>query len=175
MLKMQVPKGFPCGSAGKESACNEGDLGSIPGVRRSPGEGKGDPLQYSGLENSMGWVTFPFSLTFQSPTPNPLKPWWRRYLSPYWFNQMGFYFSHSKKSWGRYGFFLVVQWLRICLPMKGTRVPSLVQEDSTCCGAAKPMCPNFWDCSRAHAPEQEPPPQWEACALHQRVAPTCCK
>ena len=53
MLKMQVPKGFPCGSAGKESACNEGDLGSIPGLRRSPGEGKGDPLQYSGLENSM--------------------------------------------------------------------------------------------------------------------------
>ena len=41
-----------CGSAGKESACSEGDLGSIPGVGRSPGEGKGDPLQYSGLENS---------------------------------------------------------------------------------------------------------------------------
>ena len=46
--------GFPCGSAGKESACNMGDLGSIPGLGRSPGEGKGYPLQYSGLENSMG-------------------------------------------------------------------------------------------------------------------------
>ena len=45
--------GFPCGSAGKESACNVGDLGSIPGLRRSPGKGKGYPLQYSGLENSM--------------------------------------------------------------------------------------------------------------------------
>ena len=45
--------GFPCGSAGKESACNAGDLGSIPGLGRSPGEGKGYPLQYSGLENSM--------------------------------------------------------------------------------------------------------------------------
>ena len=45
--------GFPCGSAGKESACNAGDLGSIPGLERSPGEGKGYPLQYSGLENSM--------------------------------------------------------------------------------------------------------------------------
>ena len=45
--------GFPCGSAGKESACNVGDLGSIPGLERSPGEGKGYPLQYSGLENSM--------------------------------------------------------------------------------------------------------------------------
>ena len=46
-------KGFPCGSAGKESACNVGDLGSIPQLGRSPGEGKGYPLQYSGLENSM--------------------------------------------------------------------------------------------------------------------------
>ena len=45
--------GFPCGSAGKESTCNVGDLGSIPGLGRSPGEGKGYLLQYSGLENSM--------------------------------------------------------------------------------------------------------------------------
>ena len=44
---------FPCGSAGKESTCNAGDLDSIPGLGRSPGEGKGYPLQYSGLENSM--------------------------------------------------------------------------------------------------------------------------
>ena len=45
--------GFPCGSAGKESACNAGDLGLIPGLGRSPGEGKGYPLQCSNLENSM--------------------------------------------------------------------------------------------------------------------------
>ena len=45
--------GFPCGSAGKESACSAGDLGSVPGLGRSPGEGKGYPFQYSGLENSM--------------------------------------------------------------------------------------------------------------------------
>ena len=44
--------GFPCGSVGKESACNVGDLGSITGLGRSPGEGKNYPLQYSGLENS---------------------------------------------------------------------------------------------------------------------------
>ena len=44
---------FPGGSAGKETTCNAGDLGSIPGLGRSPGEGKGYPLQYSGLENSM--------------------------------------------------------------------------------------------------------------------------
>ena len=45
--------GFPGGSAGKESACNAGDLGSILALGRSPGEGKGCPLQDSGLENSM--------------------------------------------------------------------------------------------------------------------------
>ena len=47
--------GFPCGSAGKEFACNVGDLGSISGLGRSPGEGKGYPLQNSGLENSMDY------------------------------------------------------------------------------------------------------------------------
>ena len=45
--------GLPCGSAGKESTCNAGDLGSIPGLGRSPGEGNGPPLQHSGLENSV--------------------------------------------------------------------------------------------------------------------------
>ena len=70
--------GFPCGSAGKESARNVGDLGSIPGLERSPREGKGYLLQYSGLENPVDcslpgfsvhgilqarilvWVAFPF-------------------------------------------------------------------------------------------------------------------
>ena len=45
--------GFPGNSDGKDSACNVEDLGSIPGLGRSPGEGNGYPLQYSGLENSM--------------------------------------------------------------------------------------------------------------------------
>jgi len=48
--------GFPCGSAGKESACNTGDLGSIPGLGRFPVEEKGYPLQYSGPENSMDYA-----------------------------------------------------------------------------------------------------------------------
>ena len=47
---------FPHGSAGKESACNLRDLGSIPGLGRSPEEGNGHPLQYSDLENSMGCI-----------------------------------------------------------------------------------------------------------------------
>uniref|UniRef100_A0AAA9SL86 Protein phosphatase 1 regulatory inhibitor subunit 2 n=1 Tax=Bos taurus TaxID=9913 RepID=A0AAA9SL86_BOVIN len=49
-------RGFPCGSAGKESACNVGDLVLIPGLGRSTGEGKGYPFQYSGLENSMDCI-----------------------------------------------------------------------------------------------------------------------
>ena len=47
--------GFSGGSAGKEFACNAGDLGWIPGLGRSPGEGKSSPLQHSGLENSMDY------------------------------------------------------------------------------------------------------------------------
>ena len=47
---------FPRGSAGKESACNAGDLGSIPGLGRSPGEGNGYPLQYSGLKSTMDCI-----------------------------------------------------------------------------------------------------------------------
>ena len=49
-------EGFPCGLAGKESTCNAGDLGLFPGLGRSPGEEKGYPLQYPGLENTMDCV-----------------------------------------------------------------------------------------------------------------------
>ena len=67
--------GFPCGSAGKESTCNVGDLGSIPRLGRSSREGQGYTLQYSGLENSMDcivhgvtknqtWLTFIFTFHF---------------------------------------------------------------------------------------------------------------
>ena len=52
----QYMMGFPCGSASKESVCNVGDLGSTPWLGRSPREGKGYPLQYSGLENSMDCI-----------------------------------------------------------------------------------------------------------------------
>ena len=55
-LPTPVFLGFPCGSVSKESAWNTRDLGSIPGLGRSPGEGKGYPLQYSGLENSMDCI-----------------------------------------------------------------------------------------------------------------------
>ena len=56
MFNFPGVEGFPCGSAGKQSACNAEDLGSIPGLGRAPGEGKGYPLQYSGLENFMDCI-----------------------------------------------------------------------------------------------------------------------
>ena len=55
------PRGFPGGSDGKKSTCEAGDLGSIPGSGRSPGEGNGNPVQYSCLEHPMDkgtqWAT----------------------------------------------------------------------------------------------------------------------
>ena len=68
--------------------------------------------------------------------------------------------------------------------MQGTQVSALVREDRTCCGATKPVHHNYWACTlepsrhnywarvpRAHALQQEKPPQWEARAPQQRVAP----
>ena len=56
MASFMLPLGFSCGSAGKESTCNAEDLDLIPGLGRSPGEGKGYPFQYSGLENSVDCI-----------------------------------------------------------------------------------------------------------------------
>ena len=83
-LPTPVFLGFPCGSAGKESTCNAGDLSSILGLGRSPGEGKRYRRQYSGLENSMDcivhgvirsqtWLSdFHFHCGYQSP-------WWNSF------------------------------------------------------------------------------------------------
>ena len=68
---------------------------------------------------------------------------------------------------------LVVQWLRICLPMQGTRVQALVWEDPTCRGATGPVSHKYWACTfGACAPQQERLRQWEARAPRWRVAPT---
>ena len=76
--------------------------------------------------------------------------------------------------WLKWGASLVAQWLRICLPMQGTRVRALVWEDPTCRGAARPVSHNYWACaSGACAPERERPRQWEARAPRWRVAPAC--
>ena len=62
---------------------------------------------------------------------------------------------------------LVAQWLRVCLPMQGTRVRALVWEDPICRGATKPVSHSYWAC----APQRERPRQWEAHATRWRVAP----
>ena len=79
--------GFPCGSAGKESVCSARDLDSIPGLGRSPGERKGYPLQYSGLENAMdckvhgvtkSWAWLSDSLHFASLPKLPRTCIWAK-------------------------------------------------------------------------------------------------
>ena len=68
--------GFPGGSDGKESSCNAGDPGSIPGSGRSSGEGNGYSLQYSCLENSMDWV----EIDIEVLTPTAFEHEIRTYL-----------------------------------------------------------------------------------------------
>ena len=70
--------GFPSGSDNQESACNAGDPGLIPGLGRSPGEAKGYPFQYSGLENSMDCLVH--GVTKESDTI-ATKPQ-QRYIKP---------------------------------------------------------------------------------------------
>ena len=116
----------------------------------------------------------------------------------YWMGNMFWNFETKFKS-RKGGSSLLVQWLRIRLPMKRTWVRALVQEDATCHRATKPVRHNYWACTlepvshnyrarepqllspcattteahvpRARALQQEKPPQWEARTLQQRVAP----
>ena len=61
-LRKGLGVGFPGGSVGEESACNAGDMGLIPGLGRSPGEGQGNPLQYSGEYWRISWTEEPGGL-----------------------------------------------------------------------------------------------------------------
>ena len=76
---------FPCGSAGKEPACNSGDLDLIPGLGRSAGEERGYPLQYSGLENSMDCIVYG-------------APKSRTWLSDFYFTSLHTYYSYYLKT-----------------------------------------------------------------------------
>ena len=116
-LKRTWTGDFPGGPDGKKSTCSAGDLGSIPGLGRSPGGGHGNPLQYSCLENPHGQR----SLAGYSP------------------------WGHKESdTTERPNMALVVWWLRIHLWMQGTWVPSLVQVDPTCLRTTKPMHHNCW-------------------------------
>ena len=74
--------GFPCDSAGKESTRNVGDLGLIPGLGRSPGEGNGCPLQYSGLENFMDCIVH--GVAKSRTQLRDFHSYSHRYKSRYW-------------------------------------------------------------------------------------------
>ena len=77
-LPTPVILGFPGGLAGKESSCNVGDLGLIPGLGRAPGEGKGCPLRYSDLENSMDFhFHFHFLVFLWQPSVKVTRNHWR--------------------------------------------------------------------------------------------------
>ena len=67
--------GFPGSSAGEESICNAGDPGSIPGLGRSPGKGKGYPLQYSRLENSMDCIVHGVAKSLTRLSDFQIQPW----------------------------------------------------------------------------------------------------
>ena len=83
LMQHSCHPGFPRGSDGKESACNVGDLGLIPGLGRSPGGEHGNPLQYSYLENSMdrgSWQAPPVHRVAKSQTwLKRLVCWWAKY------------------------------------------------------------------------------------------------
>ena len=96
---LKLKKGFPGGSEVKASACNGGEVGSIPGLGRSPGEGNGNPLQYSCLENPMDggawWATvhgvaksrtrlsdFTFTFTFKAEKRLATKRWMKGVWGP---------------------------------------------------------------------------------------------
>ena len=122
------PAGLPWWLSSKEYACQclkAGDSGSIPGSERSPGEGNGNPLQYSCLENSMergAWWATVHEVSQKSQTQ--LREWR---------GCMGEYSVVSNS--------LQQQQKRIHLPMQGIEVQSLVSEDSTCHGATCAVTP----------------------------------
>ena len=91
-------QGFPSGSAGKESACNAGDLGSIPGLGRSPGEGNGNPLQCSWLGNPRGGGAWWAAVYGVAQSPTRLKQ-----------------LSSSSSSKSYIGLLRPFSWQRICL------------------------------------------------------------
>ena len=72
IFQRKILLGFPCGSAGKESACSVGDLSSVLQLRRSPGEGKGYSLQYSGLEDTMDCIVHDLQILLLTNRTNPI-------------------------------------------------------------------------------------------------------
>ena len=135
----------PDSSVGKESACR---AGGDPGSGRSPGEGKGYPLQYSSLENSMDCIVHGIAKSrtwlsdFHFTSGRSGRPLWRRQKPEC---------RGVIKRWGNGGTSLLVQWLRICLAMggipdQGTKVPHAVEKLSPYTVTTEPMCSGACSC-----------------------------
>ena len=126
-------KSFHSGSDGKESAYNAGDLYLIPGL----GRGNGNPLQYSCLQSSLDKELETYSPwgCKESDTTEQLTR-----IHVY---QVSFRDCQFKRKRSRFGISLVVQRIRLHLPMQGTWVQSLVQEYFTCHRATKPLRHNY--------------------------------
>ena len=187
----------------KNPAVNAGDIrdkDSIPGLGRSLKGGRGNPLQYSCLENPMdrgAWRPTAHRITksltrlkwLSTHATESILGWrvsWWDVGAPApeldqdldEFPDLSRAVSLVKRRSCRTS--LGVQWIRICLPMQGTPVRSLVWENSTHHRATKPVHHNYWATqlsytttgSRACAPQQKKPPQREACRLQPRGTPT---
>ena len=94
---LQIILDFPCGSAGREFTCNARDLGSIPRLGKSPGEGKGYTLQYYGLENRKDYIVYGVtkSRTWLSDSLSPIILHTHTHTHTYLYN--GILFNHKKK------------------------------------------------------------------------------
>ena len=125
-------QGFPGGSDGKGSACNMGDLSSIPGLGRPSGGGHSNPLQYSCLENphrQRSLVGYSPEGCKESDMTEQLSTY--KAIQPFQRDSYLLFKTHSRTS--------LVPWLRICLPIQETQVQSLIPEAPTCHRATKPV------------------------------------
>ena len=142
--------GFPGGSDGKESACDVGDLGSIPGLGSSPGEGNGNPLQYSGLRNPMDSGAWRATVDGVEKSRAGLRDntravhWVLHFkLQEHTQTLCPQFVKAATKQKVMPRDFLMVQWLRIHLAMQETQVPSLVGE----------LRPHMLQSNKAQAPQ----------------------
>ena len=94
--------GFPCGPAAKESVCNAGDLGSILGLGRCPGEGKGYPLWYSILENSMDYIVHGVAKSRTRLNEFHFQTWFwqKREEYVFWRVSMSYFHTQQHSPWG---------------------------------------------------------------------------
>ena len=131
---LYTDKGFPGGSEVKAAACNAGDLGSIPGLGRSPGEGNGNPLQYSCLENLIdggAWWATVHEVAKSRPRLSDFTSYTDKiYLSRCKTVKNQHNFSHLKEQQFRtYWVSLVAQMVKNLYAMQETQIRSLSQED----------------------------------------------